>query len=67
MSVLKLKPARTPRVMDEWTEENALACEESKHTAKNEIERSRQLIEQSKEIKAQITARLNKTLKKKAG
>jgi hypothetical protein len=66
MSVTKLKPARTPRVMDEWTEENALACEESKQTAQNAIERSKQLVEQSREIKARITARLNKTPKKKA-
>lgn len=60
MSVTKLKPARTPRVMDEWTEENALACEESKRTALNAIEKSKQLIEQSKEIKARVTASLKK-------
>lgn len=60
MSVTKLKPAKTPRVMDEWTEEKALACEESKRTALNAIEKSKQLIEQSKEIKARVTASLKK-------
>ena len=67
MSVTKLKPARSPRVMDEWTEENAVACEESKQTAKHAIEKSRRLVEQSKEIKARIMARMQrKTGKTKA-
>ena len=66
MSVTKLKPVRSPRVMDEWTEENAVACEESKQIAKNAIEKSRRLVEQSREIRARITARLKKDTKTKA-
>ena len=64
MSVTKLKPARTPRVMDEWTEENAVACEESKQIAKHAIERSRQLVEQSKEIRARIIAGMQRRTRK---
>jgi hypothetical protein len=66
MSVTKLKPVRTPRVMDEWTEQNALACEQSKQIAQNAIERSKQLVEQSREIKARLETRLEKGKKPKA-
>lgn len=66
MSVTKLKPARAPRLMDEWTEQAALACNESKRVARDTIERSKKLVEQSKEIKARMEATLKKDPNAKA-
>ena len=66
MSVTKLKPAKSPRVMEEWIEQKALACKESKRVARDAIERSKKLVEQSKEIQARVGATLKKDPKPKA-
>ena len=67
MSITKLKPVRTPRLLDEWTEKIEVARKETARESQMAIEHSRKLVEQSKEIMAKMRHRPKKSAGRKAG
>ena len=67
MGVTKLKPARTPRVLDEWIGENEKVHEETIRSSALAIQHSKQLVAQSKEILARVEQRPRRNANRKAG
>jgi hypothetical protein len=56
MGVTKLKPSRTPRLLDHWAEEKEELRKGAARDAQNAIENSKRLVAQSKEIQANLNA-----------
>jgi hypothetical protein len=54
MGVTKLKPSRTPRLLDQWAEEKEELRKGAARDAQNAIENSKRLVAQSKEIQAKL-------------
>jgi len=66
MSITKLKPIRTPRLLDEWAEKKELARKELARDSQMTIEHSRKLVAQSKEILAKMEQKPKKSVRRKA-
>ena len=54
MGVTKLKPSRTPRLLDQWTEEKEMAYQATVRGSEVAIQNSKKLVAQSKEILAKV-------------
>jgi hypothetical protein len=67
MGVMKLKPVRTPRLLDEWVEEKQTVHKDAARGSRIAIENSKKLVAQSREIIARIRQDRKTNTKKKAG
>ncbi|HEX3155128.1 MAG TPA: hypothetical protein VHV32_10915 [Candidatus Angelobacter sp.] len=67
MGVIKLKPVRIPRLLDEWTEEKERAHEATVRGSEVAIQNSKKLVAQSKEILDRIRHGSRRNAKQKAG
>jgi hypothetical protein len=67
MGIMKLKPVRTPRLLDEWAEEKAVVRKDAARDAQLAIEHSKKLVAQAKEIEAKIQRLPKKPAKRNAG
>ena len=65
MGVTKLKPARTPRLLDEWAEEKEIVRKDATRSSLIAIENSKKLVAQSKEIIAKVRQGQKTNLKRR--
>jgi hypothetical protein len=65
MAVRKLKPVRTPRTLDSLAEARETIRAETMRTSQAVVERSKRLVEESKEIMANMQPPRKKRLKRR--